>query len=104
MPVSFKDILEAFEFVNFGGTEQFHAFLCRQSGKIYWHSESFGDFGGRPSEEFEELPDDIEPSAFLQRLLGFGAPQLPAPSCGSLCDPGASVQGESTCRNSASSC
>ena len=30
------------------------AFLCRQSGKVYWHSEL--------SEDLEELPDDIDDS------------------------------------------
>jgi len=54
MPVSFNDILEAFEFVNFGGTSEHQVFLCRQTGRLYWHSE-FGD-------EFDELPDDIDDS------------------------------------------
>ncbi len=53
MPVSFQEILDAFEFVSFGGGGQNHAYLCKQSGKIYWHAE-FSDL------EFDELPDDIE--------------------------------------------
>jgi hypothetical protein len=52
MPASFEDILNAFEFVSLAGGDGNQAFLCRQSGRIYWHSE-FGD-------NFEELPDDIE--------------------------------------------
>ena len=54
MPVSFKDILEAFEFVSAGGMGEHQAFLCKQSGKVYWHSEF--------SDELDELPDDIEDS------------------------------------------
>jgi hypothetical protein len=54
MPVSFKDILEAFEFVSAGGMGEHQAFLCRQSGKVYWHSEL--------CEDLEELPDDIDDS------------------------------------------
>jgi len=54
MPVSFNDILEAFEFVSAGGMGEHQAFLCRQSGKVYWHSEL--------SEDLEELPDDIDDS------------------------------------------
>jgi hypothetical protein len=53
MPVSFEEIRNAFEFVSAGrGLGEHQAFLCKQSGKIYWHS----DF----SELDDELPDDIE--------------------------------------------
>ena len=52
MPVSFKDILEALEFVSAGGMGEHQAFLCKQSGRVYWHSEF--------SDELGELPDDIE--------------------------------------------
>lgn len=51
MPVSFKDILLALEFVSSGGTGEHQAFLCKQSGTLYWHSEFTGDL--------DELPDDI---------------------------------------------
>ena len=51
MPVSFKDILEALEFVSAGGMGEHQAFLCKQSGRVYWHSEF--------SDELGELPDDI---------------------------------------------
>jgi hypothetical protein len=54
MPVSFKDILEALEFVSAGGMGERQAFLCKQSGRVYWHSEF--------SDELDELPDDIEDS------------------------------------------
>jgi hypothetical protein len=52
MPVSFSDLLLAFEFVSSAGMGENEAYLDRQSGKIYWHSE-FGD-------NDEELPDDID--------------------------------------------
>jgi hypothetical protein len=33
--------------------EEHHAYLCKQTGKLYWHSDSLDD-------DEEELPDDIE--------------------------------------------
>src|SRR3954453_12898439 len=47
MPVSFKDILEALEFVSASGMGEHQAFLCKQSGRVYWHSEF--------SDELDEL-------------------------------------------------
>jgi hypothetical protein len=56
MPVSFREILDAFEFVSVrGGFGEHQAFLCRQTGKIFWRSE-LSDF----DELEDELPDDIE--------------------------------------------
>src|SRR2546430_12758739 len=56
MPVSFNEILDAFEFVSMGGGIGEHqAFLCKQSGQIYWHSEL-----AELDEPEGELPDDIE--------------------------------------------
>ena len=54
MPLSLKAILGAFEFVSAGGMGEHQAFLCKQSGKIYWHSEL--------SDDLDELPDDIDDS------------------------------------------
>jgi hypothetical protein len=55
MPASFKDLLEAFEFVGMSGSlGENLAFLDRRTGKIYWHSE-FSDV----AELNDELPDDI---------------------------------------------
>jgi hypothetical protein len=54
MPVSLKEILRAFEFVSAGGMGEHQAFLCKQSGKIYWHSEL--------SDDLDELPGDIDDS------------------------------------------
>src|SRR5258708_28568690 len=54
MPVSFTELLDAFEFVSFDGISEHQASLCIATGKIYWHAE-FGD-----EDQFDELPDDIE--------------------------------------------
>ena len=53
MPVSFKDILEALEFVSADGMGEHQAFLCKQSGRVYWHSE-FSDELGELETRFEE--------------------------------------------------
>jgi hypothetical protein len=37
MPVSLKEILDAFEFVSADNTGEHQAFLYRQSGKVYWN-------------------------------------------------------------------
>ncbi len=52
MRVSFSEILLAFEFVSAGGMGEHKAFLCKQSGQIYWRSEL--------SDDSDELPDDID--------------------------------------------
>jgi hypothetical protein len=52
MRVSLKDLREAFEFVCASGGEEHQAFLCKQSGKFYYHSE-LGD-------DLDSLPDDID--------------------------------------------
>jgi hypothetical protein len=57
MPVSFSDVQLAFEFVSSGGMGENEAYLDRQSGKIYWHSE-FGD-------NDEELPNDIDDEKYI---------------------------------------
>ena len=51
MPVSWTDLTLAFEFVGVGSTGEHRVFLCKQTGKLYWHSDS--------SDELDELPDDI---------------------------------------------
>jgi len=57
MPVSFSDLQLAFEFVSSGGIGKNEAYLDRQSGKIYWHSE-LGDTD-------EKLPDDIDNQKYI---------------------------------------
>ena len=70
MPVSFSDLQCAFEFVSSGGMGENEAYLGRQSGKIYWHSE-VGD-------NDEELPDDIDDEKYIlipdKRELDLGKP------------------------------
>ncbi len=57
MPVSFSDLQLAFEFVSSGGVGKNEAYLDRQSGKIYWHSE-LGDTD-------EKLPHDIDNQKYI---------------------------------------
>jgi hypothetical protein len=57
MPVSFSDLQLAFEFVSSGGMGENEAYLDRQTGKIYWHSE----FGHND----EKLPDDIDDEKYI---------------------------------------
>src|SRR6516164_10838568 len=57
MPVSFSDVQLAFEFVSSGGMGENEAYLDRQSGKIYWHSE-FDD-------NDQELPDDMDDEKYI---------------------------------------
>ena len=71
MPVSLNDLREAFEFVCAGGEGEHQAFLCKQSGKLYCHSELCDDL--------DILPDDIDDSEkFLpipdRRELDLGKP------------------------------
>jgi hypothetical protein len=56
MPVSFQELLDAFELVSASaGVSDYEALVCRQTGKIYLRSE-FEDLAGLE----DELPDDIE--------------------------------------------
>src|SRR5882757_346298 len=55
MPVSFQEILDAFEFVGSSSAGEHQAILCRRTGKIYWRSES-SDL----DELNDELPDNVE--------------------------------------------
>src|SRR5262245_33540819 len=70
MAVSFSDLRLAFEFVSSGGIGENEAYLDRQSGKIYWHSE-FGD-------NENALPDDIDDEKYIaipdKRELDLGKP------------------------------
>ena len=57
MPVVFKELVDAFELASMGdpGLGEHHAYLCRDTGTIYWHSD-FSDL----EELNDELPEDIE--------------------------------------------
>jgi hypothetical protein len=52
MPVSWEDIILAFEFVSGGDTDEHQAFLCKHTGKLYWRSDTV--------DGLDELPDDID--------------------------------------------
>jgi hypothetical protein len=74
MPVSFQEILNAFEFAATGGIAENRAILCRRTGKIYLHSD-FSDFEGL----LDELPEDVEDDEKYiaipdKRELGLGKP------------------------------
>ena len=58
MAREFKDIMDAFNFVSFGQIYEHQAFLDKETGKTYWHSE-FGD-------NEEELPDDIDDERYIE--------------------------------------
>ena len=58
MLVSFKDLQDAFEFVCAASGGEHQAFLCKQSGRIYCHSEL--------ADDLDPLPNDIDdPDKFL---------------------------------------
>ncbi|HEX2885606.1 UPF0158 family protein [Vineibacter terrae] len=59
MPVKFDDILEAYEFVSFGGRNGQEAYLCRRTGTIHL----YGDDG-----ELDALPDDIDDDTRYVRI------------------------------------
>ena len=68
MIVEFKEIEEAFDFVSFAQMYEHQAFLNKESGKIYWHSE-IGD-------NEEELPEDLDTEKYIEiphkKELGLG--------------------------------
>jgi uncharacterized protein UPF0158 len=56
--VKYKVILDTFDFVSFGQPMEHEAYLCKETGEIYWHSE-YGD-------DEEPLPDDInDPEKYI---------------------------------------
>jgi hypothetical protein len=57
MPVRLKDLLDAYQFVSMSEAGEHLAYLCKQSGRIYWHIESFSEIFANPEEE--PLPDDV---------------------------------------------
>ena len=82
MPVSLKDLREAFEFVCAGGGGEHQAFLCKQSGKLYCHSELCDDLDILPddiddSEKFLPIPDKRELDLGKPLALDFARQFLP---------------------------
>lgn len=68
MKIAFEEIEDAFFFVSSAPEFEHQAFLDRETGKMYWHSEMLDDF--------EELPEDIENDRFIaiphKKELGLG--------------------------------
>jgi Uncharacterised protein family (UPF0158) len=68
MTINFSEIEDAFFFVSSAPEYEHQAFLDRETGKIYYHSEMHGDF--------EELPEDIDDDRYLviphKKELGLG--------------------------------
>ena len=58
MAVEFQDIIDAFDFVSFNQMYMHQAFLNKETGTIYWHSE-LGD-------NEEELPEDIDDEKYIE--------------------------------------
>src|ERR1700745_934394 len=71
MPVSWTDLILAFEFVGAGNPGEHQAFLCKQTGKLYWHSDS--------SDELDELPDDIDDEEKYVQIPDKREPVLSSP-------------------------
>jgi hypothetical protein len=81
MPIKFSDIEMAYEFANFGSPEEHSAYLCKETGEIFYYSE----YG----EADEEMPDDLEDEKYIELpskrdlrlgkelVLDFIAEQLP---------------------------
>jgi len=68
MRINFNEIEDAFMFVGMGQPYEHMAYLSKESGKIYYHSE----YGDNP----EELPDDIDDPIYVaiphKKELGLG--------------------------------
>jgi enoyl-CoA hydratase/carnithine racemase len=69
--VSWSDLELAFQFVIGSPNEECQAYLCKKTGKLYWHSDGLDDE--------EELPDDIDdPDKYIQlphkKALDLGKP------------------------------
>lgn len=56
--VKIDDIEEALMYVSADGIGENHAWLCHETGKIYWHSEDY--------DNVEELPDDVDSDKYIE--------------------------------------
>jgi hypothetical protein len=82
MPVKLNDLRDAFEFVCAGGGGEHQTFLCKQSGKLYCHSELCDDLDILPddiddSEKFLPIPDKRELDLGKPLALDFARQFLP---------------------------
>jgi uncharacterized protein with HEPN domain len=81
--VSFAEIHLAFEFVDASGMGEHLAYLCKQTGKIYWHSESGDDLEEElphdldDEEKYIQIPDKRELDLGKPLVLDFAARHLP---------------------------
>ncbi len=66
--IPFSELLMAFDFASTGQPGDTSAFLCRETGKFYFHSE-YGD-------NLEPLPDDVDDVVTVphKKELGLGKP------------------------------
>jgi len=68
MEINFSEIEDAFMFVSMGQPYEHMAYLSKESGEIYYHSE----YGDNP----EELPEDIDDPIYTaiphKKDLGLG--------------------------------
>ena len=58
MTINFKEIEDAFDFVSSGQMYEHQAFLNKETGKIYWHSDLIDDL--------EKLPEDIDDEKYIE--------------------------------------
>ena len=58
MVTKYKDISEAFDFVSFAPMYVHQAFLNKETGQIFWHSEL--------ADDLEELPEDIDDEKYIE--------------------------------------
>ena len=73
MPVSFTELSDAVDFVSAGHNEENRAYLCKESGEIYCHSDFVPDL--------DELPEDIEDEEKYLRLPDHGDLDSASLSC-----------------------
>jgi hypothetical protein len=58
MTVKWDDVCHAFEYVSLDGGGANQAYLDKETGHIYWHSD-YGD-------DIEELPEDIDDEKYVE--------------------------------------
>jgi hypothetical protein len=79
MPTRFDDILSAFDFANTDGPYDARAYICRETGKVYSHSEFDDELDEEDLEPDMKLPEDIDDTDKYialpdRRELGLGKP------------------------------
>ncbi|WP_086999798.1 UPF0158 family protein [Rhizobium sullae] len=81
MAVDFSELLNAFEFVSSMGTGENTAYLCKETGKIYLHSDWADDVEELPdvedSEKYIPIPEKRELDLGKRLVLKFARHHLP---------------------------